>query len=187
MIMAGGQATRMGGRDKGLIPLQNRPMIEHVIERLQPQISTILINANRNLAHYQAYGLPVIQDQTTAFLGPLSGLLAGLCYCTTPFVITVPCDAPRIPTDYIARLCASTATLCAVSTGGHLQPTFARVHQRYTDNLQAYLDQGQRAAGQWLRRNHCDPIDFSDQLSGFVNLNQLDDITQWEQSYLDEA
>ena len=183
MIVSGGQAKRMDGLDKGLVQLQNRPMIEHVIERLQPQISTILINANRNLEQYRAYGFPVIQDQTKEFLGPLSGLLAALRHCTTPFVITVPCDAPRIPACYIARMSATDAHLCAASTEGQLQPTFTYVHRDFADNLQAYLDQGQRAAGQWLRGNDCCAIDFSDEPSGFMNLNRLHEVSSWEQTY----
>ena len=94
LILAGGQARRMGGTDKGLIQLAGRTMIGHIIDALQPQVSTILINANRNRDSYESYGYPVIEDKIGNFQGPLAGMACGLEHCTTDYIVTVPCDGP---------------------------------------------------------------------------------------------
>ena len=78
IILSGGRATRMNGVDKGLVLLQNKPLIAHVIERLKPQVDEIFINANREIATYEAFGLPVLQDENAEFIGPLAGFSLGL-------------------------------------------------------------------------------------------------------------
>ena len=97
LILAGGLSTRMGGRDKGLQLLEGRPMITHIIERLQPQVGPLLINANQNQEAYELFSLPIIADVISNFVGPLAGLHAGLSHCTTPYLLSVPCDCPFFP------------------------------------------------------------------------------------------
>jgi len=119
LILAGGQGLRMGGRDKGWVDWQGRPLILHVIERLRPQVGALMISANRELPAYQALGYPVIPDDgataataqrpdsPTPHQGPLAGLLAGLRAATTPWVALVPCDGPAFPADLVARLASA--------------------------------------------------------------------------------
>ena len=83
IILSGGRATRMGGADKGLIQLQNQPLIQYVISRLQPQVDEILINANREIAQYKAFGFKIFQDKNQDFAGPLAGILLGLKHAKT--------------------------------------------------------------------------------------------------------
>jgi molybdopterin-guanine dinucleotide biosynthesis protein A len=92
LILAGGRGTRMGSVDKGLQPFRELPMALHVLHRLQPQVGGLMINANRNLAAYEAFGVPVWPDAMTGFPGPLAGLQTGLMQCETPFLVTAPGD-----------------------------------------------------------------------------------------------
>lgn len=125
LVLAGGRGSRMGGVDKGLLEWHGAPVAQQVLERLRPQVSTLLISANRNLDRYRAMGVPVLTDDpagiTSAnggaasastetaprFDGPLAGVLAGLRACTTPWLACVPCDAPLFPHDLVARLMQS--------------------------------------------------------------------------------
>lgn len=104
LILAGGRAQRMGGIDKGLIPFLGQPLIASSISRLQKQVGSILINANRNITKYAAYGYPVILDETPDFSGPLAGFSVGLQACKTPYLLTSPCDSPLLPLDLGLKL-----------------------------------------------------------------------------------
>src|SRR5919205_1618672 len=104
LVLAGGQGRRMGGVDKGLQLLRGRPMIEHVLERLKPQVGEIVINANQNLDRYRVFGHRVVSDAIGGYAGPLAGLHAGLQAITNPLAVTVPCDSPFLPLDLVSRL-----------------------------------------------------------------------------------
>ena len=104
VILAGGKARRMNGADKGLQLLQNKPLISHVIERLQPQVVDISINANRHHAEYAQWGFPVFSDELPDFQGPLSGMLTALEQAKTDFVLFVPCDSPYFPQNLLEKL-----------------------------------------------------------------------------------
>jgi molybdopterin-guanine dinucleotide biosynthesis protein A len=112
IILSGGRATRMNGVDKGLVLLQNNHLIQYVIGRLTTQVDEILINANREIATYQAFGYPVLQDETNDFLGPLAGFLLGLKHARQDYVLTVPCDSPLLPLDLAERLYKSIDDTC---------------------------------------------------------------------------
>ena len=104
LVLAGGQARRMAGEDKGLVSLGNRPMLSWVLERFAPQVDEVLISANRNLDRYAEFGRQVVTDEMTGFLGPLAGLAAGLATSRTPWLVMVPCDSPFLPHDMVMRL-----------------------------------------------------------------------------------
>ena len=103
IILAGGQARRMGGQDKGLIQLAQKPMIEYVLNAIEPQVDEIIINANRNQSTYEKYGFPVVADQIKGYCGSLAGMASGLQSAKTPVVFTVPCDSPLIPDDLVQK------------------------------------------------------------------------------------
>lgn len=103
VILAGGRGMRMGGEDKGLMPIGGITLYQYVLARLRPQVSSIAISANRNQARYQTSGLPVIGDLTPDFSGPLAGMLAGLEQATSEWVAFVPCDVPDFPTTLIEQ------------------------------------------------------------------------------------
>src|SRR5437588_766908 len=109
VILAGGQGRRMGTIDKGLVSIDGRPMVAHVLGRLRPQVDEILINANQHRVEYEAFGYPVLADAIGGFAGPLAGLHVALTHASFARVATVPCDSPFLPEDLIAADCMQTS------------------------------------------------------------------------------
>jgi molybdenum cofactor guanylyltransferase len=175
VVLAGGRATRMGGIDKGLVELAGRPMIAHVLARLAPQVDQILVNANRNVDRYAAFGWPVVPDSDTGFLGPLAGLVAGLRASETPLVLTVPCDSPRVATDLARRLHEAlereNAEIAVAFDGEWLQPVFMLARRQVLDDLEGFLAQGGRKIDRWFEQHRLARADFSDRKESFVNVN----------------
>src|SRR6476469_5068234 len=129
IVLAGGQGSRMGGVDKGLQPFRGKAMVAHVLERLAPQVGTILVNANRNVEAYAAFGHRVIADEIEGFAGPLAGFERGLAHAATPLVVTAPCDSPFLPLDLVKRLHEALvrdgADLAVAKTGDQAHPVFS--------------------------------------------------------------
>jgi len=179
LVLAGGRGTRMGGVDKGLVILAGRPMVAHVLAALAPQVAAIVINANRNQAHYGALGWPVVADRLAGFPGPLAGFAAGLEASTTDYVVTAPCDAPRLPADLVQRLgrtlVAESAEVCVAHDGTRLQPVFALLSRGVLDSLSAYLAGGGAKIDRWYAQLRMAQCDFSDQPEAFANVNDPDE------------
>jgi molybdenum cofactor guanylyltransferase len=183
LIVAGGRSTRMGGRDKGLQILDGRPMITHIIERLQPQVGHLLINANQNHETYELFGLPVVNDVIGDFVGPLAGLHAGLIHCTTPYLLSVPCDCPFLPTDLARRLSdglissgadiAYAVALNQNQTEHH--PVFCLLKRDAAVALSGYLNQGGRKVLTWVLSQSHSQVRFEDH-AAFLNINTPDDL-----------
>ena len=175
VILAGGRGRRLGGADKGLVPLLGRPLIEHVMVALRPQVGRLVISANRNRETYAAYGVPVIADGIGDYHGPLAGILSALRAADTPFVLCAPCDTPAPPADLAERLIAALvrapAQLAVATCGARMQPVFALVQRVLAQPLQDYLVGGGREVGEWMRRQHAALADFSDAAGAFVNIN----------------
>jgi len=107
VILAGGQATRMGGGDKTLLELDGRPILAHVIDRLAPQVAGLALNANGDPARFAPFELPVVPDSIPGFAGPLAGVLAGLDWAAAQGadrIVTVAGDTPFFPRDLALRL-----------------------------------------------------------------------------------
>ena len=176
----------MGERDKGLVPLMGRPMIEHIIERVTPQVGTVVINANRHLDEYRRYGCAVITDDNDEFRGPLAGMAAALRHCDTPWVMTVPCDSPLLPMDLAVRLHralnTSNADLAVADDGERLHPVFCLLARHLGAGLEEFLAQGGRKIDLWFERIPVVHADFSDQSECFGNINTMDELTRLEQS-----
>ena len=109
VVLAGGRGSRMGGLDKGMQLYGGLPLAQHSLRRLQAQVGTVLLNANRNLDQYRAFGAPVVTDTIADFAGPLAGFIAAMENCHTPYLVTVPCDTPQFPVDLVARLAQALA------------------------------------------------------------------------------
>jgi molybdopterin-guanine dinucleotide biosynthesis protein A len=184
LILAGGEGRRMGGADKGLVMLQGRPLITHVIERLQPQVSTLLISANRNLDAYRGLGYPVLPDAQDDFQGPLAGLQAGLLACRTEWMLSCPCDCPALPLDLARRLLAvvqSGGPLAIACTAGKTQPAFQLIHRSLLPILSSHFASGGRKLMDWCRSQHAIAVDFPDS-AAFRNLNDPENLRAFEQS-----
>ena len=184
VILAGGRATRMGGDDKGWVPLAGQPLIEHVLTRLRPQVDEVLINANRSEARYRALA-PVICDELADFQGPLAGMLAGLKAARHDWVLFVPCDGPGLPQDLMQRFRAALAQqpdaeLVVAHDGSHLQPVVALLSHALVPSLQQTLAQGERKIAAWFGRHKMAVVLFADQPDAFINLNSPDELAEYE-------
>ena len=191
LVLAGGLARRMGGLDKGLVELAGRPMIEHVLHALRPQVGPLLINANRNVDRYAAYGFPVVSDTLQGFMGPLAGVLAALQRLATEFLVTVPCDAPLVAPDLVGRLhaaCVANDADAAVATDGRRQqPVFLLLRASTAPSLEAYLSGGGRKIDTWFAGLRLAEADLSDALDTFVNVNDPDERQRLEARLLSTA
>ena len=175
LVLAGGMGRRMGGVDKGLVPFDGRPMVQHVLERLTPQVGTVIINANQNVERYAEFGHPVCRDAIDGFAGPLAGLQAGLALATTPCVVTVPCDSPFLPLDLVARLAAGMAAhdaqIAVAKTMTQPHPVFALVQRSVLPHLIQFLDAGGRKIDAWYATLAVVEVAFDDEAEAFRNIN----------------
>jgi molybdenum cofactor guanylyltransferase len=186
VVLAGGQARRMGGQDKGLIEVSGKAMIEHVLTILQSQLDNIVINANRNLDIYEKYGFPVIPDNYEGFNGPLAGMASCMKTINTEYIITTPCDTPMLPDDYVVRMLetleSAQADISVADNGERIQPVFSLIRLSLLDSLLHYLDAGERKIDLWFEKHAMTRVDFSDKPETFINVNTVDDIKTFEAS-----
>lgn len=189
LVLAGGQGSRMGGTDKGLVEWRGLPLARHALDRLRPQVGCVAINANRNTATYAAWQVPVWPDADNRFPGPLAGLLAGLTHCGTDWLATVACDSPRFPGDLVARLAqAATETdrpiaMAATPRPGGFdpQPVFMLLHRSRRDALAEALARGERRVRRWAEAENCAMVVFDD-VAAFANANTPEDLAALGQS-----
>lgn len=169
----------MGGTDKGLIALHGKPLIDHIITALAPQVGAIIINANRNLERYGEFGLPVVTDMLGEFFGPLAGMASGMQASDKTYILTVPCDSPFIPdtmADTLFRaLMEAQADISVAHDGVRLQPVFALLRRELLPDLLAYLEAGGRKIDTWYEQQRMTTADFSAWPDTFLNLNTPED------------
>ncbi|MEX5748248.1 gephyrin-like molybdotransferase Glp [Massilia sp. X63] len=184
LILAGGRGSRMGNVDKGLQPFRGKPMAQHAIERLLPQVGSVMVNANRNIDSWLELAAPVWQDETPGFAGPLAGLEAGLRHCVTPWLLAVPCDSPFLPPDLAARLAAAVeqhdADLAFAVTREpgmrpQAHPVFCLVKASRLPVLSQYLAEGGRRMDGWYKDLKAVEVPFED-ADAFRNINTLDEL-----------
>lgn len=182
VVLAGGRASRMGGEDKGLMPLRGKPLWQHVADRLQPQTENLAVSANRNLVQYRTAGYPVISDTLTDFPGPLAGMLSAMQQLPGEWFLFCPCDTPFIPDDLRMTLqqSISDAPAAWVHDGERDHPTIALINRRLVPALGAYLAAGERRVMVFMREHGGRPVDFSHYFGAFANVNTPDDLQRWE-------
>ena len=180
VILAGGRGRRMDAQDKGLVKLKNQPLIEYVIRAIRPQNANILINANQNIEQYQQYGYPVVSDEFTGFQGPLAGVAAAMGQVETPYILTLPCDAPFVEPTYQAAMWAAIETqqtdLAVAYDGRRLQSIHALIPVRLYVDLLKFLGGNTRRVDTWYSQYAMGLVDFSKQLRMFCNLNTPEDL-----------
>jgi molybdopterin-guanine dinucleotide biosynthesis protein A len=183
LILAGGKGTRMGSVDKGLQIFRGTPMVEHVLQRLQPQVGKLIINANRHLDVYEALGVQVAPDEISGFAGPLAGLHAGLSRCETPYLVTAPCDSPFLPMNLVDKLSealmATQADIAVAVTGDgatrQRHPVFCLLSTHLKNDLADYLGKGGRKVDAWFEMHRKVDVHFSNE-TAVVNINSIDEL-----------
>jgi molybdenum cofactor guanylyltransferase len=198
ILLAGGQSRRMfpaaaAGGDKALRDLVGRPMLAHVIERLRPQVASLVLNANGDPSRFAAFGLPVVADTVGGFAGPLAGVLAGMRWSQrhapqATHIASVSTDAPFIPLDLVARLAGAVAvrpTAIAIArSAGELHPVIGLWPLTLADDLEAALHDGVRKVLAWTDRHGTEPVDFpfvpmaGRQIDPFFNANHPDELDE---------
>jgi molybdopterin-guanine dinucleotide biosynthesis protein A len=180
VILAGGLGRRMGGIDKGLQELRGQPMVYRVIERLAPQVDELLINANRNVERYAAFGHRVVPDQIPDYAGPLAGLHAALSAAAQPLVATVPCDSPFLPADLVSRLfsalTATNADLAVARTFDQPHPVFCLCKREVLPHLSEFLASGGRKFDRWYATLKVVEVAFDDEAEAFENINTREEL-----------
>ena len=191
VILAGGRATRMGGTDKGLVPIAGRPMVAWVIDVLGPQVSEVLINANRSHDRYGEFGCRIVDDGDAEFRGPLAGMASGMRAARTHWIAVVPCDSPLIDAGLVARLyeaaTASGSRIAAADDGERLQPVFALLARDLLDDLAGYLDDGERKIDRWYARHRFERVDCHDMAAAYANVNAPEDKRALEAALAERA
>ena len=187
LIIAGGRGTRMGQVDKGLQNFNHIPMTLHVLKRLSPQVGKIIINANQNISEYKKFGAPVYSDRMKDFAGPLAGIQAGLSECTTPYLLTAPCDSPMLPMNLAQALSdalisnnADIAVATSVETEENItkeqrHPVFSLIKLSCLESLNNFLSVGGRKVDHWLQQQLTINVMFKDSAS-FVNVNTMQEL-----------
>ena len=175
LILAGGRGSRMGSVDKGLQLFKGKPMVAHVLERMSPQVDEVIINANRSIEQYAAFGHRVVPDAIDGFAGPLAGLHVGMTQATTTLLATVPCDSPFLPLDLVTRLHTAmelgNVDLAVAKTYDQAHPVFCLVKRDLEPHLREFLASGQRKIDKWYATLRAVEVQFDDQESAFANIN----------------
>lgn len=196
LILAGGRGSRMGGVDKGLQNFNGMPLALHTLMRLQLQVGTVMINANRNLSAYESFGAEVWPDVLADYAGPLAGFLTGLERCETPYMVTVPCDTPRFPLDLVTRLAdalerddaeiamaAGPEADAQGQTQVRTQPVFCLLKVELLESLVKFTQGGGRKIDAWTAQHRTVVVPFdqaSDDPLAFANANTLTELKQLE-------
>jgi molybdopterin-guanine dinucleotide biosynthesis protein A len=170
----------MGGVDKGLQLLEGRTLVEWTLDRLRTQVDEVLISANRNRDAYARFGDRVLADEVGEYAGPLAGLHAGFTHAHCELVASVPCDAPFLPADLVARLAAPLASssidVAVARTGTRTHPVVCVARRRLLPHLTAFLDAGGRKFGAWYATLNVAEVTFDDCPEAFTNINTPADL-----------
>lgn len=186
LILAGGKGTRMGSVDKGLQVIDGSTLAALTLQRLKPQVASVLISANRNLDTYAQFGYPVLEDEIPGYAGPLAGIHTGLGQCKTPYLLTVPCDTPGFPQDlaqrlaFALKLAAADVALAVTGEPGNpeLHPVFCLMKTELLPSLGAYLRNGGHKVAGWLLQQSHAQAHFTDQ-AAFININTPEELKKF--------
>lgn len=188
VLLAGGRARRMDGRDKGLLQAAGKTLAEWALARLAPQVEEVVVNANRNTEDYARFGR-VVADAHDGFCGPLAGICAGLRAARTNWALSAPCDSPFLPKDLAQTLAAAAhaarADIAVAAAGGRAQPTFMLAKTSLASDLDEFLREGGRKIDKWFPNHSHVVTDFSD-TEAFANINTPEDLAAAESRLLRE-
>ena len=179
VVLCGGDGERFGGGLKPLAHFHGRPLLAHVLQRLAPQVSRVLLSAGRHGEAFAAFGCETISD-SCAGAGPLGGLVSALPAVRTPWLFLCPADAPRFPKDLVRRLAADAERrgVAVPHDGERRQNLFLLIRMDQAEALADFFEDGGRALHRWLDARGIDSTDLSDHAGSFLNVNAPSDLTQ---------
>lgn len=191
VLLAGGQARRMGGGDKCLREIGGRPILSHIVERVSPQVSTMVLNANGEAGRFAAFDLPVRADSIAGFAGPLAGVLTGMDWAmeNAPecnWILTVPTDGPFLPLDLGEKLStavhAEQSDMARAASGSRAHPVVGLWPVSLRDDLySAMTEEDIRKVDRWTGRFKVSDVDFPvTPIDPFFNANSPEDIAKAE-------
>lgn len=190
LILAGGRSRRFNNQDKALMPFNGTTLVEHAVDRLKKQTHSVLVSANRHFDFYQQRNINYIEDKIADYAGPLAGIHAALATNKTPWLVSIACDTPCFPKDYVSQLAnavISNNTLIAVARSqNRLQNISMLIHQSLFDSLDCYLKAGERKAQIWLEQLQPSIVDFNQPEDSFFNINTEEQLQQMEHRNCDE-
>ena len=182
IILAGGRGSRLGNQNKGLIELEDKPFVSHLLQKFSTQSKRQIISANNDISLYKNYNTNVIEDQFKNYQGPLSGIISCKPYIKTALVLTIPCDSPIIPDDLTQRLLDvynsnDSTKLCVVHDVNQMQNLFMLFDAILLDDMSEYFQNNNRKVGDWINRHQTETVDFSDKALNFINVNDESNLT----------
>ncbi len=190
LILAGGRGQRFNSQDKGLIPFHGVTLAEHAIARLTPQVSHVLVSANRHLNDYQKLNINCIQDIFPNYPGPLAGIHAALKNSESDWLASIACDTPCFPMDYVeklsAKLTCSDSLVAVAKSNNRLQNVFMLVHKTLFNSLDEFIKQGERKAQIWLKQHNPVIVGFNEPTHAFYNINTPEDLAKIEKLRCDD-
>ena len=202
VLLAGGLSRRMGGGDKGLMPLGGKPVMQHAFDRLREQTDGIVINANGDPSRFAGFEATVIPDTIAGFAGPLAGVLAGMRYAAeqdTPpnWIVTGAADTPFFPTNLIERLQAAAASqnsIVLAGSNGRRHPVFGLWPINLADHLENWLqDENNRKVLAWVNQHNWAMAEFdqpafpNSDIDPFFNINTPEDFTLAQDLLMENA
>lgn len=178
VIIAGGLGSRVGFRQKALLPFNGKPVIETMLSVLKPQVNNLWINVNTQLQNYQVYSENLFSDRFEGYLGPLAGMHAAWDYITTDWALFVPCDNPNLPNDFVAQMLNAhqnnPAPLVVANDGDRMQPLYLLMHRSMASSLETAIEKRHLSVNRWVRENDFSQADFSKaNANTFQNMNTL--------------
>ena len=185
LILAGGEGRRVGRQNKGLLKLQSKPLVQHVFERLKPQVDTVFISANEGIENYQQFTHEVVTDNLHYLgKGPLSGILSAksLYLDKVDLLQVVPCDTPFIPNDLVSTLKKALLSkpdydIAYAATPNHDHPAIFLCKTFINVDLEEHLAKGNHSLKSWIFRHNAIKVLFSDE-NAFININHLETLQE---------
>ena len=167
-------------QDKGLVEFLGKPMVSYALNALSSVAETVMISANRNIGEYLKFGYRVVPDAPPGFQGPLAGILTGMRYASTQYLLVLPCDVPLLEGIHLAHIIATfserEADVCVPHDGERLHPAIMMVRTELAEDLTSYLESGERKLQSWLKRHRWAVADFSGLRDKLHNVNTVDEL-----------
>jgi len=181
IILAGGQGQRMNGKNKGLQTFKGSKLINHVIDRISPQVNEILISANKNVEEYEALGYTTYRDEQWSDCGPIGGILTTAHHAANDYLLIVACDQPFLPPDLVEKLYTALGNnkLAVAADATGIQNLNILMHKSLLPSMQQQLVKKHRSMHAWLALHPHSEVFFHSKNNDFANINTLDDLTRY--------